>query len=177
MRQTIRVEAMLREAVRTPYCDLVTRSTGRAVRTSIQLALAAAGGGVALLDFAEVGLVDFSCADEVIAKLLLNPPAETTIVLQNLSEAQLEAITHVLDHHALAALVQDQESGAARVVGRVSAELRTAFVALQAGADSAITLAERTGWPAGQAEAALAALTALRVVLASEGRYAVPLVS
>lgn len=81
MTQTIRVEQLLRETVQGPYCDLVTRSTGRAVRTSIQARLTSRPGSIALIDFSDVGLVDFSCADEVVAKLLLDPPTETTIVL------------------------------------------------------------------------------------------------
>ena len=126
MTQTIRVDQLLRETVQGPYCDLVTRSTGRAVRTSIQQRLAAGTGSLALIDFSEVGLVDFSCADEVIAKLLLDPGNQTTIVLQGLREEQLEAIEHVLEHHDLAALVHDAGSGVARMVGRVNPDLRTA---------------------------------------------------
>ena len=74
MRQTIRVERLLRESVETPYCNLVTRTTGRLVRSSIARALEADGAPLALLDFSDVGLVDFSCADEIVAKLLLDPP-------------------------------------------------------------------------------------------------------
>ena len=69
MRQTIRVERLLRESVETPYCNLVTRTTGRLVRRSIARELAAVDAPLALLDFSDVGLVDFSCADGIIAKL------------------------------------------------------------------------------------------------------------
>ncbi len=124
MTQTIWVEQLLRETVQGPYCDLVTRSTGRAVRTSIQQRLEP--GKLALIDFSQVGLVDFSCADEVVAKLLLEPLAGTTIVLQGLREEQLEAIEHVLEHHDLSALLHDAASGIARMVGRVSPDLREA---------------------------------------------------
>ena len=55
MKQTIRIEQVLRETVRTPYSDLVTRPTGRAVRSGIQQAMAAVPAGLALLDFSEVG--------------------------------------------------------------------------------------------------------------------------
>ena len=72
MMHTIRVSRVLRETVNTPYSDLVTRATGAAVRTSIRATIAARPGGTALLDFSEIGLVDFSCADEVVAKLLLD---------------------------------------------------------------------------------------------------------
>jgi len=176
MTQTIRVDQLLREAVQGPYCDLVTRSTGRAVRTSIQQRLASRPGSLALIDFSEVGLVDFSCADEVIAKLLLDPPTETIIVLQGLREEQLEAIEHVLEHHALAALVHDAASGAARMVGRVSPDLRTAFFTLQrTGPASVQALADRIGWAADRAEAALLALVRLRLARTGSEGFVVPL--
>lgn len=176
MSQTIRVERLLRESVETPYCDLVTRSTGRAVRCSIQAALAGAEARVALLDFSEVGLVDLSCADEIIAKLLLDPPGEIYLVLQGLREEQLEAIEHVLLHHDLAALVCDPSGGATRPVGRVSPDLRTAFLTLQSvGTASAQVLADRIGWTVARAAEELETLLRLRLVRAADGGYTVPL--
>ena len=175
MTQTIRVERLLRESVQTPYTDLVTRSTGRAVRTSIQQALVAEGADLAMLDFSEVGLVDFSCADEIIAKLLLNPPGETYLVLQGLREEQLEAIQHVLEHHDIAALVCDSPAGAARPVGRMTPDLFTAFFALQAeGPGDADAVARWTGWTLARTTDTLATLSRLRLVRADSGRYAVP---
>ena len=177
MTQTIRVERLLRESVQTPYCDLVTRATGRAVRTSIVQALTIAGGSaVALIDFSEVGLVDLSCADEIIAKLLLDPPGQTYLVLQGLREEQLEPIQQVLEHHELAALVCDSADGVPRPVGRVTPDLRTAFFTLQAaGTATASVLAERVGWTVTRAVDVLEALLRLRLIRSDEGRYAVPL--
>lgn len=175
MTQTIRVEQLLRESVQTPYCDLVTRSTGRAVRTSIQQALASQPATLALLDFSEVGLVDWSCADEVIAKLLLEPPTGTTIMLQGLRAEQLEAIEHVLEHHALAALVHDHDTGKARVVGRVSQDLRAVFLTLQCeGPATGATLAPRLGWTTEQVVEVLESLRRLNLVRLLDGVYAVP---
>ncbi|HXW95969.1 MAG TPA: hypothetical protein VEI47_00180 [Gemmatimonadales bacterium] len=175
MRQTIRVERLLRESVETPYCDLVTRSTGRAVRTSIQQALAEARTAVALLDFSEVGLVDLSCADEIVAKLLMDPPGETFLVLQGLREEQLEAIEHVLEHHDLAALVCESGGGSARPVGRVSPDLRTAFFTLQEiGSGTTALVAERTGWSVSRTADLLSALLRLRLILSDGTIYSVP---
>ena len=175
MRQTIHVERVLRETVQTPYSDLVTRSTGRAVRSSIQQFLAAQPAALALLDFSDVGLVDFSCADEVIAKLLLESATTTTFVLQGLREEQLEAIEHVLTHHQLALLVRDA-AGAARMVGRVPPDFRTAFFALQQdGPATPAALARRVGWTEDRAADCLTTLARLRLVQAHDGRYAAPL--
>lgn len=178
MRQTIRVERLLRESVETPYSNLVTRTTGRLVRTSIERALAADGSPLALLDFSDVGLVDLSCADEIIAKLLLDPPTGAYLVLQGLQEEQLEAIEHVLEHHNLAALLDDPSQGGARPVGRVSADLRTVFFHLrEAGASTAAALAGRLGWAGGHTADALDNLVRLRLVRAFDGLYAIPFVA
>ena len=52
------------------YSYLVTRQTGQAVRSSIEEQLSARSGPVVtVLDFRHVSVIDFSCADEVVAKL------------------------------------------------------------------------------------------------------------
>ncbi len=176
MTQTIRVQQLLRETVSGPYCDLVTRSTGRAVRTSIREALAADPDGVAMLDFSEVGLVDFSCADEVVAQLLLDPPTQATIVLRGLGDEQLEAIEHVLEHHSLAAMVQDSVSGLARMVGRVSPDLRTAYFTLHSVGPATLSgLAGRLDWTELRTESILQAMVRLRLVQTDGERFSVPL--
>lgn len=172
---TIRMERVLRETVQTVYTDLVTRNTGRLVRTSIRERISASAPALALLDFADVGLVDFSCADEVIAKLILDPPEGAFLVLQGLREEQLEAIEHVLEHHDLAACVQDPATGAIRPVGRVSPDERTAFTALLPGGwTTPTTVAARAEWEEPRATAALDALARLRLVEVRDGAYSLP---
>jgi hypothetical protein len=171
--QTIRVDRVLREAVQTPYADLVTRATGAAVRTSICRAIGERPSQTTVLDFSDVGLVDFSCADEVIAKLLLDPPPETWVVLQGLREEQLEAIEHVLEHHALAALLHDSHGGPPRLVGRVSQEVEAAFWQLHGhGPLSPADLAAVLTWTLEQAEATLAAMLRLRLARPAGAGYA-----
>lgn len=52
------------------YSSLVTRQTGRAVRLSIEEKITGRRSPVVtVLDFREVSVIDFSCADEVAAKL------------------------------------------------------------------------------------------------------------
>lgn len=175
MTETIRLDLMLRETVHAAYTNLVTRPTGRAIRTSIR-ERCSNGQVLALLDFSEIGLVDMSCADEVIAQLLLDPPAGTYFMLQGLGAEQLEAIEHVLEHHDLAALVHDPQTGDARPVGRVSPELRAAFDQLRAAGPCTITaLAERIGWDEAQAGAVLDRLARLRLVRCDDGSYSLPL--
>jgi hypothetical protein len=176
MMQTIRVERLLRESVQTPYSDLVTRSTGRAVRISIQQELIASEAPVVVIDFSEVGLVDLSCADEIVAKLLLDPRGGPCLVLQGLREEQLEAIEHVLTHRALAALVRDLADSLARPVGRVSPDLCAAFSVLQTlGTGTLEVVAEQIGWTVSHTAEVLGTLLRLRLIRSNDGLYAVPL--
>jgi hypothetical protein len=66
--QHIKVHEVLQQSVAGFYADLVTRPTGRAVRESIERALTA--GTIAVMDFTGVGCLDYSCADEIVAKLV-----------------------------------------------------------------------------------------------------------
>ena len=68
----IDVSVVLRGTVCDLYSNLVTRTTGAAVRGEIEAQLAdLTGRSVNVIDFSHVTLLDFSCADEIVAKLLL----------------------------------------------------------------------------------------------------------
>jgi hypothetical protein len=101
---SIDVSAVLRQAVRASYADLVTRATGRAVREHIEQAYAAQAGAIARMDFTGVRCIDYSCADEIVAKLLRE--RIRVLVLRGCSDAHLEALTPVLEGHGLAALLE-----------------------------------------------------------------------
>lgn len=121
----IDVSRALKASVDGPYSDLVTRRTGAAVRTLIERQLAGlADGTVAYLDFSRIGLLDRSCADEFVAKLLLplsNDRAgrDGYVVLDGVNDLHLEAIESVLLAHGLALVVQFPD-GAAQLVGAVT---------------------------------------------------------
>lgn len=123
----IDVGSVLRDSAKLPYADLLTRPTGAAVRRCIETELAALGDGdVAMLDFSQIGLMDYSCADEVVAKLLIaymGQAAERYVVFHGITDAHLEAIEDVLNHHGLALVVHFADGGA-RLVGTVSEEER-----------------------------------------------------
>ncbi len=113
---------LIQRQVASLYAHLVTRPTGRAVRMAIQSQLASAGAmALSIIDFSEVRVLDFSCADEVVAKLLLEhqPPAETTrafFVFRGVSDPHLEPIQAVLERHDLVA-VAETTRGRCRLVG------------------------------------------------------------
>ncbi len=174
MIHTIKLDRVLRETVATPYHDLVTRPTGAAVRTSIEQAIAEADAATTLLDFSSVGLMDFSCADEVIAKLLLRtePGSGHYVVLQGLREDHTEAIDHVLTHHSLAVLVISPDDDGPRVLGSLPPDLQVALAMVhRLGSTDAAGLADTLLWPLERAMEALEALAFLRVVQAADGAY------
>ncbi len=105
MIQHIDVHAVLQQSVSGVYADLVTRPTGRVVRERIEQVFDAAGAPVvARMDFSGVGCIDYSCADEIVAKLLRERPA--VLVLTGIRDGHREAIEPVLAGHGLAVLVE-----------------------------------------------------------------------
>lgn len=166
MIETIWVGHLLRETAASPYRNLVTRPTGAAVRTRIEDALSRSDCLTALLDFSDVELLDFSCAEEIVAKLLLAQVSERPryLVLRGLREDQHDAIAQVLNHHrlAVAALVPDEEPV---LLGWVPADARTVFHCVcRLGRACAGDVADALGWPESRATEALDALTLNRLV-------------
>jgi hypothetical protein len=176
MIQTIHIGHLLRETVASPYRNLVTRPTGAAIRSRIRQALAASDCLTALLDFSGIDLLDFSCADEVVAKLLMDDAERSGrfVVLQGLREDQHEAIEHVLTHHrlAVAAVGPGREPEGPTVLGVVSADARQAFDCVCAlGAQSVDDLARALDWAVARGAAALDELTLHRLVRADRDRF------
>jgi len=98
----INVHAILQQSVNGFYTDLVTRPTGRAVRENIERDLPA--GTVAVMDFTGVGCLDYSCADEIVAKLVRDKVR--VLLLRGLTDAHREAIEPVLAGAGLAVLCE-----------------------------------------------------------------------
>jgi hypothetical protein len=121
----IDVQSALAESLSAPYHDLVTRRTGAAVRTFIERQLSGlADGSVAFLDFSRIGVLDRSCADEFVAKLMLplsveHPSRDGYVVLHGLSDGHMDSIEQVLHAHGLALVVQFPD-GHAHLVGAVT---------------------------------------------------------
>lgn len=101
------VEAVFRTSVATLYNNLVTRPTGRAVRLAIERQIQQSGGTcLSVLDFSHVGVIDYSCADEVIAKLLrkyraADRPADAFFLVQGVTEHQRDPIQDILERDGL----------------------------------------------------------------------------
>ena len=113
------------------YSNLVTRPTGAAVRSQIELMLRTSERTLTVLDFSHVSMIDFSCADEVIAKLLLGhgrQDREAYFVFRGMTDDHWDAIEAVLERHGLA-LVVERDQGV-ELVGVLEDRERRVFQAI-----------------------------------------------
>lgn len=123
----------LRQAVADNYGDLVTRRTGQAVRQVIEHTLAETEGAQpAAIDFGTVRLLDLSCADEIVGRLLRDQGHARPFVLLNVSPAHRESLEFVLERHHLAVAIRDSH-GSVDVVGSVTESVRRVFRFLAGG--------------------------------------------
>ena len=174
----IDVSTVLRRSVCDLYSNLVTRPTGAAVRIGIEHHLDEIGDkALAILDFSHVGLLDFSCADEIVAKLLLQyvsldlPRREVYFVFYGMSESHMDAIEAVLERHDLA-LVTQLEGGVVQLVGNVDGDQRRAWDTIgRLGIAHASDVADATGMPHELAARMLETLWQRRLVIRQESGY------
>jgi hypothetical protein len=167
----IDLSSVLRRTVCDLYSDLVTRPTGAAVRLGIERQLAEmADPSLTVIDFSHVGLLDFSCADEIVAKLLLHygadgAPREAYFLFRGVSDSHLDAIEAVLERHGLA-LVAQPSDGAPTLVGDVGDGERSAWDAVRRlGCALPAELARELSLRPEEAEALLADLCRRRLVM------------
>jgi hypothetical protein len=173
MIETIRIGHLLRETSASPYRNLVTRPTGAAVRNRIEDALSRSDCRTAMLDFSGIEVLDFSCAEEIVAKLLLTqvPAGRRFVVLRGLRDDQHEAIQQVLTHHGLA-VVADGHGGEPLLLGWVAPDPRAAFTCLcRTGSASPVELATALRWSEARARDALDTLARHFLVRADVDRY------
>lgn len=122
MTNHIDLSSVLRQTVSCElYSNLVTRPTGAAVRNEIErLVSEMRERSLTIIDFSHVSMIDFSCADEVIAKLMLRfsteqPPRDAYFLFRGLTEDHWDAIEAVLERHGLALPIE--QGDAVRLVG------------------------------------------------------------
>lgn len=179
MMQHIDVSTVLRQAVACDlYSNLVTRPTGAAVRAQIQALLGEVPQrSLAVIDFTHVQMIDYSCADEVVAKLLL-PYAdgealdESYFIFRGVSEDHWDAIEAVLERHGIAMLVEEETAGAVAPRGVLSEEQRQAWALVgELGLASVTDVASRLEFGADRAAAVLESLHRQRLLMKVDGRY------
>jgi hypothetical protein len=179
MMMHIDVSTVLRQTLSCElYSNLVTRPTGAAVRTQIEALLAdARERSLTVIDFSHVGMIDFSCADEVVAKLLLRYVAagrgdrEAYFLFRGVTDDHWDAIEAVLDRHALALVLEGAE-GSARIVGRVDDGERRAWQLVYArGRTGADELALALDLPPSDCARTLEALHHRRLLMRLDDDY------
>jgi len=112
---SIDVGLVLRRSVESLYSHLVTRPTGRAVRLAIEEQVAgSAQTALSLIDLSDVTVMDFSCADEIVAKLLMrfldeDRPVDALFVFRGVCQSLQEPIQTVLERQELLAVAQDSD--------------------------------------------------------------------
>jgi hypothetical protein len=178
MHSHIDIGSVLRTTVCELYSCLVTRPTGAAVRTAIERQVLASDAPIVMtIDFSHVALLDFSCADEIVAKLLLRyrdfEVPDRFLLFRGISDEHLDPIETVLERHALA-LIAWSEQGV-RLCGVVSDDERRVWEGVR-DAESADVgqLEARVDLSAERLRPALATLCDRRLVRRRADRYEVP---
>ncbi len=128
------VREACRKLVAGDVVHLVTRETGRAARASFARELGSLpAGSVMTLDFSGVGIIDFSCADECLAKLVTRLIAgeygEKYLRLTGLGESQRENIHVALERKRLPALLV-RPDGSWDCLGTITPHLRETLLLL-----------------------------------------------
>ena len=127
---------LVRQSVASLYSHLVTRPTGRALRVGIESQIAELGTiCVSILDFTQVIVLDYSCADETVAKLLdryqrPDRPADAYFIARGVADRHREAIQAVLERYGLA-LPADVTGTGPTLLGTATPIERDAWRALE----------------------------------------------
>ena len=178
MMMHIDVSTVLRQTLSCElYSNLVTRPTGAAVRTQIEALLAESRErSLTVIDFSHVGMIDFSCADEVVAKLLLRYVAaeradrEAYFLFRGVNDDHWDAIEAVLERHGLALVLETVDG--ARIVGMVNDGERRAWEKVyELGRTVPADLASALGTPPADCARMLDALHRRRLLMRLDDGY------
>ena len=158
---------------------LVTRHTGRAVRLSIEkLVDERSGPSLTVIDFREVAVIDFSCADEVVARLLYDTLARPEgvarhyFLLDGMEDEHMDPISSALERRGLAVAARTMELRLV-LLGQINAEARVIWDALSiAGQAEATDLAAQISYDAVACARCLEQLDERRLVRAAGDVYA-----
>jgi hypothetical protein len=177
MMNHIDISSVLRQTLACDlYSNLVTRSTGAAVRGQIeQLLSESTDRALTVIDFSQVSMIDFSCADEVVAKLLLrysaeDPPQDAYFLFRGVTEDHSDAIEAVLERHGLALALE--ADGEVQVMGTLTDDERRAWTATyRLGTVDVADLAAALDTDIESAQEFLNSLCRLRLVMRADGQY------
>lgn len=144
---------LLKEELKNGSSDLVTRQSGQVIRERIERDIAnEKDGEIIALDFSQVGVVDYSCADEIVAKLvsrlLSGEYGDKYIILTGLNENQKENIEVALERKDLAVMAELRDGGRALLGSLNNYLLKTLELILKKGRITAGELSDILKLPA-----------------------------
>jgi len=118
----------LKEELGNGSKDLVTRPSGETIRRRIERDIEKEPEGTVIaLDFSKIGIIDYSCADEIIAKLvsrlLSGEYGDKYLFLAGLNENQEENIEVALERKDLA-IVVEMRDGNRTLIGNLNNYLK-----------------------------------------------------
>lgn len=151
--QSYNLYKLLKEELKNGSSDLVTRQSGQAIRERIERDISKEKDGeVIALDFSKIGIIDYSCADEIVAKLISRLVSgeygDKYIVLKGLNENQKENIEVALERKDLAVMVEMRD-GNRTIVGTLHNYLQeTINLIFEKGSLTAGELSEELKLPA-----------------------------
>ncbi len=119
---------LLKEELGNGSKDLVTRQSGQAIRERIERDIEKEPeGSVIALDFTKIGVIDYSCADEIVAKLvsrlLSGEYGDKYLILSGLNENQKENIEVAVERKDLAVMAE-MKDGSRSVLGNLNSYLK-----------------------------------------------------
>lgn len=150
---TYNLYKLLKEELGNGSSDLVTRPSGNKIRERIERdIIIEPEGAVIALDFSKIGIIDFSCADEIVAKLVSrlvsNEYGDRYIILTGLNENQKENIEVALERKDLA-VMGEMNDKAKTLIGNLDNYLKqTLNLILDRGSITAKELSEALELPA-----------------------------
>ena len=167
---SIDVGRVLRSSVESLYSHLVTRPTGRAVRLAIEEEVTRGSRtALSLIDLADVTVMDFSCADEIVAKLLMrfleeDRPVDALFVFRGVRQSLHEPIQTVLERRELLAVAQGSD-GCCQLMGTRTEEEEYVWTVLE-GRGRIVAAEVSEVFPGSHHREALEELVLRRVVFA-----------
>jgi hypothetical protein len=119
---------LLKEELGNGSKDLVTRPSGQAIRERIERDIEREPeDAVVALDFSKIGVIDYSCADEIVAKLvsrlLSGEYGERYLLLAGLNENQKENIEVAVERKDLAVMAE-MKDGDRVLLGNLNSYLK-----------------------------------------------------
>lgn len=164
---------LLKEELGNGSNDLVTRPSGNKIRERIEKDIAKEkDGAVVALDFSKIVIIDFSCADEIVTKLVSRLVSgeygDMYIILIGLNENQKENIEVALERKDLA-VMGEMKNKAKTLIGNLDNYLKqTLTLILDKGNITAKELSDALTLPANTSGTRLLNLYKKRLVKRKE---------